>query len=250
MKSEEIQQALARPDESTIERIMRAAAAMYRERGYERSSMSALARRVGISAPALYYYFASKEEILAAFLEYTLKDLHRTLSVSERGQSWSEKLSSFVNALVRWQLQQSPFPGAYDQIFALGHLRQSLPAEMRERVVSIEREIYKLCKNIIVGGIASGEFRRVPVQPTAFAIFGVGDYILSWYRHDGKLSPSDLARTYVDLVRAMLSKDSHGTATTPTQPSGAPARAGRAASPKRTGPDPAVASRSGRTRKS
>lgn len=249
MKSEEIQQALARRDESTIERIMRAAAAMYRERGYERSSMSALARRVGISAPALYYYFASKEEILAAFLEYTLNDLHRTLSMAERGQNWSEKLSSFVNALVRWQLQQSPFPGAYDQIFALGHLRQSLPAEMRERVLSIEREIYKLCKNIIVGGMASGEFRRVPVQPTAFAIFGVGDYILSWYRHDGKLSPAELARTYVDLVAAMLSQDRDGVAAAPPHPAGAAARRGRAA-PRQAKDTSAAAGRGTRTRKS
>lgn len=218
MKSKDTRQALMKRDETTFERIMRAAAIMYRERGYERSSMTALARRVGISAPALYYYFTSKEEILSAFLEYTLNDLHQTLAVADRNQRWTEKLSTFVNALVRWQLQQSPFPGAYDQIFALGHLRQSLPPEMRERVISIEREIYKLCKNIIVGGMAAGEFRRIPVQPTAFAIFGIGDYILSWYRHDGKLSPADLAKTYVDLVSAMVSQDRQGESANPAKP--------------------------------
>jgi hypothetical protein len=147
---------------------------------------------------------------------------------------------------VRWQLQQSPFPGAYDQIFALGHLRQSLPLEMRERVISIEREIFKLCKNIIVGGIAAGEFRRVPVQPTAFAIFGIGDYILSWYRHDGKLSPADLAKTYVDLVSAMVSQDRRGENSNPAQSARAAAR-GNAASSQERGRRLSSASRAKKT---
>src|SRR3954464_1412310 len=56
-------------------RIIRAAADIYRECGYERAGMTDIARRVGMTAPALYWYFASKEEILVAFLDHTIADL-------------------------------------------------------------------------------------------------------------------------------------------------------------------------------
>src|SRR5215207_226450 len=77
--------------EATFERVMRIVATMYRERGYERTSMSALARRAGLTAPAIYHYFGSKEEILAAFLDYTLRDLTNSVRTSIRGKTWSAK---------------------------------------------------------------------------------------------------------------------------------------------------------------
>ncbi len=46
--------------------ILRAAMEVFREEGYERASMSAIAARVGGSKSTLYGYFASKEELYAA----------------------------------------------------------------------------------------------------------------------------------------------------------------------------------------
>ena len=50
--------------------IVEAAAALFVEQGYERTSMSAIARRVGGSKATLYGYFASKEELFRAVLEF------------------------------------------------------------------------------------------------------------------------------------------------------------------------------------
>lgn len=190
--------------EATFERVMRIVAAMYRERGYERTSMSALARRAGVTAPAIYHYFGSKEEILAAFLDYTLRDLAATVKAAIRGKTWTAKLQSFMKALVRWQLQQTPFPEAYDRIFELGQLRNSLPDEHRNNLLKLEREFYEVCRGMLEAGMAAGEFRTLPVQPTTFAIIAMGDYILGWYRPDGPLTQSQLADLYADLVVAMV----------------------------------------------
>ena len=190
--------------EATFERVMRIVATMYRERGYERTSMSALARRAGLTAPAIYHYFGSKEEILAAFLDYTLRDLTNSVRASIRGKTWSAKLQSFMKALVRWQLQQTPFPEAYDRIFELGQLRNSLPDSHRKHILELEREFYELCKEIIEKGVESGEFRNVPVAPTTFAIIAMGDYILGWYRPEGSITQMQLAESYADLVLAMV----------------------------------------------
>lgn len=186
---------------------MRVVAAMYRERGYEQCSMAALAKRVGISAPAFYHYFGSKEEILAAFLDYTVTDLIGHVSSRVRGRTWGERLASFMRAYVDWQLRQTPFPRAYDRVFALGHLRNSLPNGLRNRESRIERRFYEICRNIVAGGVAAGEFREVPVAPTAFAIIGIGDYVLGWYRFNRELDPVRLGALYADLAVRMVRRD-------------------------------------------
>jgi AcrR family transcriptional regulator len=50
--------------------IVEAAAALFVEQGYDRTSMSAISDRVGGSKATLYGYFSSKEELLKAVLEY------------------------------------------------------------------------------------------------------------------------------------------------------------------------------------
>src|SRR5437870_4304063 len=54
---------------TAAERILRAAVALFRERGYHGSSMRTLARALRMEAASLYYHFKSKQEILLAILD-------------------------------------------------------------------------------------------------------------------------------------------------------------------------------------
>ena len=52
--------------EDAKKRILQAASEEFKEKGYFRSTMDGIAKRLGISKGAIYRYFASKEKILAA----------------------------------------------------------------------------------------------------------------------------------------------------------------------------------------
>lgn len=54
--------------------IVRMAAELFDELGYERTSMSAIAVRVGGSKATLYGYFQSKEELLRAVLDHAVNE--------------------------------------------------------------------------------------------------------------------------------------------------------------------------------
>jgi AcrR family transcriptional regulator len=54
----------AQPVESTRERILKSAATLFAEHGFEGSSMPAIARTSGITAGAIYKHFRSKGELL------------------------------------------------------------------------------------------------------------------------------------------------------------------------------------------
>jgi AcrR family transcriptional regulator len=54
----------ASEDVSTRERILDIALELFTEQGYERTSLRQIAERLGFSKAAIYYHFASKEDIL------------------------------------------------------------------------------------------------------------------------------------------------------------------------------------------
>ena len=60
------QPASAQPGASTRERILDVALDLFTDQGFDGTSMREIAERLGISKPAIYYHFASKEEILMA----------------------------------------------------------------------------------------------------------------------------------------------------------------------------------------
>lgn len=61
--------------EETRREIFETALALFREQGFERTTMRDVASRVGVSLGAAYYYFASKDAIVGAYYDH-LQDVH------------------------------------------------------------------------------------------------------------------------------------------------------------------------------
>jgi len=83
--------------EETRERILEAALAIFRERGFERATMREIAASAGVAVGAAYYYFESKEAIVMAFYgraqEAMRVELERRLDVC---RSLEERLRTIV----------------------------------------------------------------------------------------------------------------------------------------------------------
>jgi len=60
-----------RKGEQTRERILDAALELFRERGYEETTMRAIAEAAGVAVGNAYYYFRAKEHLVQAFYERT-----------------------------------------------------------------------------------------------------------------------------------------------------------------------------------
>ncbi len=66
--------------EQTRARILETALALFRERGYEETTMRAIAEQAGVALGSAYYYFRSKEQLIQAFYGRTHQE---HLAVSE-----------------------------------------------------------------------------------------------------------------------------------------------------------------------
>lgn len=65
--------------EHTRRRVLEAGIELFGELGYERASTRAIARRAGVSLPALQYYFGGKEGLHRACAEYITADVRTRL---------------------------------------------------------------------------------------------------------------------------------------------------------------------------
>lgn len=63
--------------DATRRRIYEAALEMFREKGFEQTTMRDIARKAGVALGAAYYYFDSKDAIVLAFYEYMQESGHQ-----------------------------------------------------------------------------------------------------------------------------------------------------------------------------
>lgn len=117
------------------EQLLATAAELFAARGFHGVSVAELGRACGISGPALYKHFPSKDAILAEMLVSISEEL---LSVGrERVAAAADPLGA-VRALVDWHvdfaLRHRPLIVVQDRDW------ESLPPDARERVRALQRE--------------------------------------------------------------------------------------------------------------
>jgi len=186
--------------------IVNEATRLFATRGYERTSLNAIAKSIGISAPALYYHFDSKDEILFASLEATLLDLcaMSTEAVAATDGSPAACLRAFVRAHVLHDVGNVDImPMLNAGLYNVDNLIEGLPTTKRKRLTVLQREFLDRLRDILRAGQEKKSFRVDDITATAFAIIGIVDFAVYWFRAEGKLTVEQLADQYGDLALRM-----------------------------------------------
>ena len=124
---------------SRRDQILATAAELFATRGFHGVSVADLGAACGISGPALYKHFVSKDAVLAEMLVSISEEL---LSVGRDRVATAPDAGAALAALVDWHvdfaLRHRPLIVVQDRDW------QSLPAEARERVRTLQREYVDL----------------------------------------------------------------------------------------------------------
>jgi AcrR family transcriptional regulator len=75
---------VARPESGTRERIQDVARELFGEKGVQRTSLQDIASRLGITKPALYYHFDSREELVRSILQPLIDEGERFVTEQEK----------------------------------------------------------------------------------------------------------------------------------------------------------------------
>jgi AcrR family transcriptional regulator len=81
---------VTRPVSDTRQRIQEAARELFGQKGVQRTSLQDIASRLGITKPALYYHFSSREDLVRSILEPLMENGERFVAEHE-GRSAADR---------------------------------------------------------------------------------------------------------------------------------------------------------------
>jgi len=175
--------------------IMNAAARLFVEKGFHDTTIRDIASAAGMSEVGVYREATSKQDILLAVLDQEMDRISADLySVVNSDLKADEKLRLAVQMYV----------GRLSDDIELSRLvlleYQNLEPDYQARHITRRDRLEHLWRQILREGIREGLFRPVDVSAVTFAILGMQNWMLSWYRSHGRLEPVELADRFVDLI--------------------------------------------------
>jgi TetR/AcrR family transcriptional regulator len=107
--------------ESTSERILDAALSSFASRGYEVTSLDALAEGLGMRKQSILYWFPSKEALLLAVIDRSAQELTNALerSLDRAGNGWS-RVEAVVRSVFRLAARRPELLGLLRELGRLG----------------------------------------------------------------------------------------------------------------------------------
>lgn len=185
---------------TTRQRIIRAAARLFLEHGYDGTAVSRIAQDCGLTTAALYWHFPSKEALYYAFLNQSYRAFVDDLEASVTGDEPVERLHSFVRAFVSLQLRDPQISMKY----GYNQLRAGLSEENRSKVAVFQQRLIDQLRTMLRAGQDDGSFAIQDITVTAFAITTACEYVFVWFKPTGRRTAAEVAELYADMMVAMV----------------------------------------------
>jgi AcrR family transcriptional regulator len=197
--------------------ILRRAAHLFLKRGFEGTSMDDIAGALKITKPALYYYFKSKQHLLAAIIDHAQDILQARLQEVIETSTTDEEL--LHRALHMHALGITHADDAAYSLLGIEETRYLLPAD-RRRISRRKKEYIDFIRDTLNRLKAQGKLRHVETTAAAYSLAAIVLWIPKWYKRGGRLSAQEVADEIANLALQLVIGDE-------SRDTGAPAHRGR-----------------------
>ncbi len=175
--------------------ILRLAAEEFGRKGFRGARLDDVATRLGVTRQALYYYYPTKQAILADLYLRFFERLENALDEAERAHSGRGRFDALLTAHVRTVAETPELSAIFTQ--ERGNLPADAATAVRERRDAYQARLVAAFRQ----GVAAGELRADATPDVAVALaVGAANWIFRWYRPDEALTPAALAGVAVDLL--------------------------------------------------
>jgi AcrR family transcriptional regulator len=176
-------------------RMCRTAAQLFRDRGYDATSVSDVARALGMTKAGLYHHFESKEALLFEIMMYGLERVRDEVIVPVRTMRDPEvRLRQLI---VRHARIATRGQGA---IAHLGDEIRALPSSGRRQIERRMRIYFDLIRDTLVELKAAGRLREVDPTVATFGLLGMILWLPRWFRQGGRLDQEAVANEIANFA--------------------------------------------------
>ena len=176
------------------EKILDAAKALFRERGFHATGIDDIGERAGVTGPAVYQYFDGKDEILAAIFEVALTDMRAAVDPIWNGKGKpKDRLEAMVREMVRQTLADRDTQIIYNrEVLALSDERRDAFLAHRRPFVSLWCRALRGARPELSEGTAR------------FLVHGMVGFIGTVGQHTSRLSAGDEVDVVTRQALALL----------------------------------------------
>lgn len=183
--------------------VLQHAVELFNRQGYEATSISGLAKSLGITKSGIFHHFESKESMLAAALDEALDGLARAVETGGEhaggGQAY-DRLRATVHASVEILVAHQP------AVTLLLRIRGNSPLE--RQALQRRRAIDDQLAALVADAAAEGKL-RADIEPHVISrlIFGMVNSLTEWYRTDGAIDAHVIASDVTNVLFDGLAAD-------------------------------------------
>lgn len=173
----------------TRERLLEAAAAVLSKKGFSGTRLSDIAELAQLQTPAIYYYYASREELIEEVMFVGAAAMREHLATTLAGlapdATPAERIAAAVEAHLRNELQISDFS------HAIIRNANQLPATISRRALAEVAEYNDIWRSLLDDLESAGQLRP-DIQPSVarMLVLGAINWATEWWRPDeGPIEP-------------------------------------------------------------
>ncbi|MFE3060193.1 TetR/AcrR family transcriptional regulator [Nocardia sp. NPDC059239] len=177
-----------------LDSLLAVAVKVFNDKGYDGTSMEALANRLGITKSAIYHHVSGKSELLELALSRALNGLFAATTEERAVTGRSiDRLEYVVRRSVEVLVTELPY------VTLLLRVRGNTAVE--KRALARRREFDAFVSDLVQSAADEGDLQQC-VDPALASrlIWGMINSIVEWYRPRGGNSVDQIADTVVSIV--------------------------------------------------
>lgn len=189
--------------------ILRTAARLFQQRGYDATSMNDVAAALKLSKGGLYHHFQSKDEILFEIMNHAMEITQERVINPVRSIANPEER---LRALIRLHIEVVLSPRDRE-ITVMLHENHPLPPSLRKKINARKKDYVHFLENLMAEVQKDAQKKaqqeanrtnhgktKVSARAAAFALLGMINWIYQWYKPEGDLQAHNLIPQFTDLI--------------------------------------------------
>ncbi|HPE47969.1 MAG TPA: TetR/AcrR family transcriptional regulator [Hyphomonas sp.] len=174
--------------------LLKVAAQCFNDKGTSGTSLKDVARQLGITDAAVYYYVKNKEELIylcySRALDIGGAALDRAIG---EGQTSLERLQLYI----RYQIEA--VCGEEGPVAMLSEI-PSLSKGHKDELLKRSRDHTRRITALIEGGIAAGEMQADNAAMVSNAILGAVNWVPKWFKPSASNSGEEVAKVFANSL--------------------------------------------------
>lgn len=187
--------------------LIRLAADLFKEKGYQTTTLNDIANYAGLDRASVYYYVGNKEEFFHAAVKGGVEQNAENVAkvLAREDISTREKLERLVQLLMQSYSDSYPYMYLYiqEEMHKIADAKTPWAQEMLEKTKGFEHAVLALIKQ----GVVEGSFRDdIPASLAANTIFGMLNWTYRWYTPKSKFSAKEVADAFCKIFFTGMQK--------------------------------------------